>query len=122
MADILIADDDPEILLLYKMVLAKEGHNVFVATNGEEAVWCAKKKIFDVIIMDIIMPKKKGTDAIMEIKEMYPDIKIIAISGGGKKGDMDFLRVAEMVGASDILAKPFEPKDLLAKVEICLSA
>lgn len=122
LADILIADDDPEILRLLKMALNLEGHDVAVARDGQEAVNLAKQKRFDVIITDIIMPRKEGIETIMEIKTLYPAVKIIAISGGGRKGKMDFLRMAEMVGACDVLAKPFRPKDLLAKVENCLAS
>lgn len=122
LADILIADDDPEILRLLKMALNLKGHDVAVARDGQEAVNMAKQKRFDVIITDIIMPRKEGIETIMEIKTLYPAVKIIAISGGGREGKMDFLRMAEMVGACDVLAKPFRPKDLLAKVENCLAS
>lgn len=122
LADILIADDDPEILLLMEMALNLKGHDVEVAQDGQEAVNMARQKPFDLIITDIIMPRKEGIETIMELKALYPAIKIIAISGGGRKGKMDFLRMAEMVGASDVLAKPFQPKELLAKVENCLAS
>lgn len=120
MAEILIVDDDPEILNMYKAILGSKGHLVEVAKDGEDAVELATAKRFDIIIMDIIMPKKDGIDAILEIKEIYPDIKIIAISGGGRKGNMDFLKLAQMVGACDTLAKPFNPADLLSKLNDCL--
>ncbi|MEE8294969.1 MAG: response regulator [Sphingomonadales bacterium] len=122
MADILIADDDPEILRLLEKAFTIRGHKVVVARDGEEAVDHAKSKRFDVIITDIIMPKKAGIETILELKILYPDIKIIAISGGGRKGNMDFLRMAELIGATDVLAKPFEPKELLDKVENCLAS
>lgn len=120
MAKLLIADDDPEILRFLDKILTLEGHTVKTAKDGEEAVEMAKKDNFDIIITDIIMPRKEGIETIIELREMNPDIKIIAISGGGRKGRMDFLRMAEMVGASEILAKPFQPQELLEKINNCL--
>lgn len=120
MAKLLIADDDPEVLRFLDKILTLEGHEVKTARDGEDAVKKARAGKFDLIITDIIMPKKEGIETIIELKEMNPGIKIIAISGGGRKGRMDFLRMAEMVGASEILAKPFQPQELLAKINTCL--
>ncbi len=104
------------------MVLNREGLSVEVARDGEEVVERAKAKPFDIIITDISMPKKEGIEVIMEVKALHPSIKVIAISGGGRKGKMDFLRMAKMVGATAILAKPFGPRELLAEVNKCLTS
>lgn len=121
MAKILIADDDPEILKFLTTILTLEGHQIKAVADGEMAVQAAAKEKFDLIITDIIMPNKEGIETIMEIKEMSPTMRILAISGGGRQGRMDFLRMAEMVGAYEVLAKPFEPRDLLKKIEACLN-
>jgi CheY-like chemotaxis protein len=120
LVNILVADDDPSIRHLYKLILDREGHEVYLANDGVEALEQAKKHDIDVLITDIIMPKKEGIETIVEIREMNPEIKIIAISGGGRRGNQDFLRMAEMVGANYTLAKPFEPHDLLKILKTCL--
>jgi len=120
LVNILVADDDPSIRHLYKLILDREGHEVFLANDGVEALLQAKKHKIDILITDIIMPKKEGIETIVEMREMNPEIKIIAISGGGRKGNQDFLRMAEMVGANHSLSKPFEPHDLLKILKTCL--
>ena len=91
-----------------------------MANDGVEALVQAKKHHIDVLITDIIMPRKEGIETIVEIREMNSEIKIIAISGGGRRGNQDFLKMAEMVGANYSLAKPFEPHDLLKILKTCL--
>ena len=120
MVNILVADDDPSIRHLYKLILEREGHKVYLASDGVEALVQAKKHHIDVLITDIIMPRKEGIETIVEIREMNSEIKIIAISGGGRRGNQDFLRMAEIVGANYSLAKPFEPHDLLKILKTCL--
>jgi len=120
LVNILVADDDPSIRHLYKLILDREGHTVFLAQDGVEALSQAQQHDINVLITDIIMPKKEGIETIVEIREVNPEIKIIAISGGGRKGNQDFLRMAEMVGANYTLAKPFEPHDLLNVLKTCL--
>ena len=120
MVNILVADDDPSIRHLYKLVLEREGHKVYLANDGVEALVQAKKHHIDVLITDIIMPRKEGIETIVEIREMNSEIKIIAISGGGRRGNQDFLKMAKMVGANYSLAKPFEPHDLLKILKTCL--
>ncbi|HXV73108.1 MAG TPA: response regulator, partial [Sphingomonadales bacterium] len=114
------ADDEQAIRSILRMVLQMAGHNVETAANGEEVLTLARARAFDLIITDIIMPKKEGIETILELKKLHPAIKVIAISGGGRKGSMDFLEVAEKVGASATIAKPFEPDDLVAAVKKCL--
>ena len=120
MVNILVADDDPSIRHLYKLILEREGHKVYLANDGVEALVQAKKHHIDVLITDIIMPRKEGIETIVEVREINPEIKIIAISGGGRRGNQDFLKMAEMVGANYSLAKPFEPHDLLKILKTCL--
>lgn len=120
MADILVADDEQSIRSILRMVLQMAGHTVSVAANGDEVLELANNKKFDLIITDIIMPKKEGIETILELKKLNPGIKIIAISGGGRKGSMDFLQVAEMVGAAYTIPKPFEPDEVVDIVKKCL--
>jgi DNA-binding NtrC family response regulator len=119
-ANILVADDEQAIRSILKMVLQMAGHTVDVAANGEEVLAMAGKGRFDLVITDILMPRKEGIETILELKKANPALKVIAISGGGRKGGMDFLQVAQKVGASATIAKPFEPDELVAAVDKCL--
>lgn len=121
MTKVLLVDDNNSILGLFTMILTREGYSVAVAYNGVQALSLARRKKFEVVITDIIMPFKDGIETIMELKRLYPDIKIIAISGGDGKGNKDFLRMAEMAGACRTISKPFEPHDLLATLKDCLA-
>ena len=76
---------------------------------------------FDIIITDLVMPEKEGIETIMELSRTAPNIKIIAMSGGGRVNATDYLTIARRVGASDTLAKPFSGDELLAAVSRVLS-
>jgi len=93
-----------------------------IASDGVRGLRMFRSEQPDLVITDIIMPEKEGIETIREIRGDCPDAKIIAISGGGRIGNMDFLKVAEKVGASEIIAKPFDPTGLGNIVSRCLGA
>ena len=68
------------------------------------------------------MPEVEGLETLKEIKKNHPDQKIIVISGGGKTGYLNVLDAALSLGATVKIAKPFSPRELLAKVDFCLAA
>ena len=80
-----------------------------------------KQNLYDLIITDILMPKKEGLETLREIREEFPNIGIIAISGGGRLGNMDFLFAAGLLGADSVLAKPFSNKQITDSVNDCLA-
>jgi DNA-binding response OmpR family regulator len=69
------------------------------------------------VISDIIMPDKEGLSTITEIRSADPGVRILAMSGGGRVGNMDFLQMAQTLGANRIIAKPFDPDELLDVVD-----
>ena len=75
----------------------------------------------DLVISDIFMPRKEGLETISELRHKYPEVKIIAISGGGLPNHVDFLPTAELLGAIHTLSKPFGSAELLATVEELLN-
>ena len=79
---ILIADDDPDILHLFDTFFKKEGYSTDLATDGLDALLKMKEKAPDLLITDIIMDVLDGLALIREAKELYPDMPVIAISGG----------------------------------------
>jgi CheY-like chemotaxis protein len=109
---ILLIDDEQPFRSVLKQVLQNAGYEVVEAANGAEGISSFLEKPADMIITDIIMPEKEGIETIIELKQDYPDVKLIAMSGGGWYGtDIDF-DMAKKLGAHT-LNKPFALQELL---------
>jgi CheY-like chemotaxis protein len=117
MKKILIVDDEVLIREGLKITLELEGYLVEIAEDGREAVKIIESFRPDVIVTDIIMPEKDGIEVIINLRRTNRDIKIIAISGGGRISAKDHLRIASKLGANNILTKPFSAKELIAEIE-----
>ena len=117
MARILVIDDDEQMRSMLRQMLERAGHEVVLASNGLEGMRLYRQESTDLIITDIIMPEKEGLQTIRELKTEFPDLKVIAISGGGSKGNMDFLPVAKVFGAKRIVTKPFKSQVMLDIVD-----
>lgn len=116
--NILVVDDDVSVNKMLSSILADEGHNVHSAINGVEAVRFLKNNdSLQLVISDIIMPEMEGIETIREVKKLNPEIKIIAISGGGKIGAENYLKLANTIGADISLKKPFSRLELLEAIE-----
>ena len=85
MSRILIIEDEESIRKMLKKLFEISGHSVLEAPDGETGCQIYRNEKPDIIITDIFMPEKEGLETIKEIKRDFPDIKIIAISGGGSK-------------------------------------
>jgi CheY-like chemotaxis protein len=121
MAKILIVDDEHAILLMLKKMLEKAGHEVDIASNGNEGIILFEKNKYNLLITDIIMPEKEGIETIIELHNKYPDLKIIAISGGGRIGPDGYLSGAKLLGANMVFQKPLIQKTFLEAVTILLN-
>ena len=122
MAKILVIDDDDSVRFSLTSVLQTFGHDVETAANGEEGLVKCAADTYDVVFCDLIMPVKNGIDTIVELKAEYPGIKVLAISGGGGiTGSFDYLPIAKLIGAQEILKKPFGLKELREAVDHALS-
>jgi YesN/AraC family two-component response regulator len=106
MANILLIDDEPLVVDTLSNAITSKGHTVVTATNGVEGMKKFTEGSFDLVITDIIMPDKEGIELIMELKRHAPSVKIIAISGGGRTGNVEFLKMATKLGAVASLKKP----------------
>jgi DNA-binding NtrC family response regulator len=122
MARILIIDDEPNMRSMLRRMLHRAGHQVSEAGNGAEGIDSYERDPPDLVITDILMPKKEGIETIIALHRADPDLPIIAISGGGRSGGRDFLSSAEKLGACHTLPKPFRGDRLLSAVSECLSA
>ncbi|HZT87575.1 MAG TPA: response regulator [Stellaceae bacterium] len=121
MQKILVIDDDALVRSMIARVLRREGYEVMLAADGASGLrmFCAGNP--DLVVTDIIMPEKEGLETIREFRSRAPDVKIIAISGSGKIGDTDFLTIAAKLGATEVLGKPFQPRELVSQVARCLA-
>ncbi|MCK4486272.1 MAG: response regulator [Desulfobacterales bacterium] len=121
MAKILIIDDEEQVRLYLRKILEPEGHEVEEASDGKVGIRLYREEPADLIIMDIFMPEKEGFETIRELRRDYPDVKIIAISGGGKRVDLEILPMAKRFGALRALAKPFTRQEMLDAVQEVLN-
>jgi YesN/AraC family two-component response regulator len=116
MYEILVVDDEPMIREGLKLALEMEGHKTYTACDGNEAIRMMEERKPDLVITDIIMPESDGIEVICTVKERNPDVKILAISGGGRISAKDHLTIAQQLGASSILTKPFSTDELLTEI------
>ena len=121
MVRILIIDDDPQILDMLGQVLEREGYDIVKASNGREGIKLYRENPVDLIITDIIMPEKEGIETIFELRKDFPDLKIIAISGGGRIDPEEYLFVAQKLGVQRTFAKPIARAELLKAVRELLN-
>ena len=113
---ILVIDDDHLVRYALSKILLGAGYAVVTASDGRRGMAVLRAEHPDVVITDIIMPEQEGIDTIIQIRRERPAIKIIAISGGGRIRNVDFLEMAHSLGASEVIAKPFEANELLGRL------
>jgi DNA-binding NtrC family response regulator len=118
---ILVIDDDAVVRTTIEQILEDAGYEVVTARNGLHGTVAFHRTQPDLVITDIIMPEQDGIQTITEIRAAKPDAKIIAISGGGRIGNADFLAMARTLGAIDVIPKPFDSDELLTVVANCLA-
>src|SRR5659263_332114 len=121
MAKILVLDDELSILLMIKKMLEKAGHEVSLALNGKEGVELFERSKPDLLITDIIMPEKEGLETIFELRRKHPELKIIAISGGGRISPDGYLPGAKLFGADMVFEKPLIQKEFMQAVSLLLN-
>ena len=116
---ILIIEDDDALRPLMADALSREGFAVETSADGITGLKIAASDNFDLVITDMIMPGKDGIETILELRQIAPRAKVIAISGGRRTGAGDFLPLARTLGAAT-LPKPFGFTDLIRAVEEAL--
>jgi DNA-binding response OmpR family regulator len=106
---ILIADDDEDLLEILKLVFEEAGFEVALATDGEQAIRAQAERAPDILITDLFMPGRDGLETVQYFRARYPNLPIIAVSGGGYSGQTtDHLAVARHAGADVSFRKPFD--------------
>ena len=114
---VLIVDDDCELLDTLAEMLDGAGFTVAKANNGAEGIAAYKKTPADVVILDMLMPEKDGFETMNFLKRDYPDVKIIAMTGGGTIGSQDVLQWARLMGVTRAFSKPFQWEEMLQSVQ-----
>ncbi len=113
MYNILVCDDEKDIVSALKIYLTSEGHNVFEANNGKDALEIVKSKEIHLVLMDIMMPVMDGISAMVEIRKIS-NVPVILLTA--KSEDTDKV-LGLNVGADDYITKPFNPVELQARVK-----
>jgi DNA-binding NtrC family response regulator len=114
---ILIVDDNQRARDAVAWLLQREGHEVRVADNGRTALALLERANLDIVVTDIHMPETDGLELIMECRRRWPDLPVIAMSGGSMIPSCEVLDDARLLGAAETLEKPFEFGVLRAAVE-----
>jgi len=115
MARVLVIDDDLDTRMLLEETLKSAGHEVVLASDGKQGVAIYRTKPADIVITDIYMPGKGGLETIIELRQSYPEVPIIALSGTGAARAM--LSIAQKFGAVAVLQKPFAAQDLITTLK-----
>jgi DNA-binding response OmpR family regulator len=118
---ILLVEDEDGLRSSIAKCLSGEGYQVLQAGDGKKAVAALRASLPDLIITDLIMPDQDGLELLSYIRKRSLSIPVIAMSGGGRLGPSDYLRVAQLMGAVRTLEKPFDADELLAVVQGVLS-
>jgi DNA-binding NtrC family response regulator len=121
MVKILVIEDDNSFRNVLVQMLEKAGFEVTQAENGNQAIKHCGEINPDLVLTDIIMPDKEGLETIQELLCICPDMKIIAMSGGGRFGPNSYLPLAAKLGAKKTLQKPFMREELLAAINEVLT-
>ena len=116
---VLIVDDEPNIVLSLEFLMNKEGYEVRSAANGEEAMAKIAVKIPDLILLDVMMPRKDGYEMCQELRAnpAWQGIKIIMLTAKGRDVERE---KGLALGADDYITKPFATREVVEKVKSLL--
>ena len=119
-SQILVIEDDRAVRELMLHTLSRAGYRVLSAEDGNEGMNLFRSEHPDLVITDIVMPQKEGFETILALRKECPEVKVIAMSGGGRHGTEDYLSVARKLGACRTVSKPFLRDEMLKVVREAL--
>lgn len=112
---ILVADDEPNIVISLEYLLKREGYTVVIARDGEEALQTIRREQPDLVLLDVMMPKKTGFEVCQEVRadDALQSTKILMLTAKGRDTDV---AKGTALGADAYITKPFATRDLVQKV------
>lgn len=112
---ILVADDEPNIVISLEYLLKREGYTVFVAKDGQEALEAIARELPDLVLLDVMMPKKTGFEVCQAVRstEALQATKILMLTAKGRDTDV---AKGMALGADAYMTKPFSTRELVQKV------
>lgn len=120
-AKILIADDEPNILVSLEFLMKREGYEVLVARDGDEAIEVLRRERPALVLLDVMMPKRTGFEVCQALRadEALRDVRVLMLTAKGRDTDV---AKGLGVGADAYMTKPFSTKELVQKVREMLEA
>ncbi len=115
---ILVVDDEDALRTVLSGELSNEGYDVRTAADGDEAITELEKNPFDLILLDIKMPRMNGFEVLKFVKKNYPSVKVIMLTGFA---DLKNAIESKKLGAEDFVSKPYDLVDLLTTIERVIS-
>lgn len=110
----IIVEDDPFWMAEVSNGLTAAGVEVFPATSGAEGLRLLDRHPDAAMVIDIILPDQDGLEVLRDARAKHPDLRVLAISGGGRIGPAFYLKLADTFGADAVVEKPFTTEQLLA--------
>jgi DNA-binding NtrC family response regulator len=117
-SSILVVDDEDSLRNVLSNELTNEGYDVRSASDGDEAITELQKNQFDLILLDIKMPRMNGFEVLKFIKESFPKMKVVMLTGFA---DLKNAIESKKLGADDFVSKPYDLVDLLTTIERVLT-
>jgi len=121
MPRILVVDDDPNLRTAVRRMLEPEGFDIDEAADGRAALRAFRDCPADLVLCDVFMPDADGLEVLLELARECSGTPVVAMSGGGCRGTMNLLPMAQGLGAAAVLDKPFDRAALLAVVREALA-
>ncbi len=121
-ARILLIDDEESVLEMLERYFSREGFDVAGALEGAEGLAIHRSSPVAIVVTDILMPHKEGFEIMREFRQEYPEVKIDAISGGGRNDPATYLDFAKAFGADRVFTKPLNLTKLIGAVEELLGS
>ena len=118
---LLLVDDDEDVRVLLRRRLESEGYRVAEAPNGEVALEMYRRNPTEVVLTDIVMPEMDGRKLISALRDSFPDVRIVAISGATDRDVPELLRDGKRLGALQTLQKPFTSQQMFDAVHTALT-
>jgi two-component system response regulator PilR (NtrC family) len=117
-SSILVVDDEDALRTVLSSELINEGYEVRSAADGDEAISELEKNVYDMVLLDIKMPRMNGFEVLKHLKQKHPKTRVVMLTGFA---DLKNAIESKKLGADDFVSKPYDLVDLLTTIERVLS-